>query len=94
METVKVQFEFLCNVAHLRAEVLGAKIPAHGECEFCAGGSEHAALLESAGRIASKEINVEAWVGRQNFFEILVTKTTQEAAEIAPAINRAAKIGG
>ena len=32
---------FLCNVAHLRAAVIGAEIPAHGDCEFCAGGSEH-----------------------------------------------------
>jgi hypothetical protein len=28
-------------------------------------------LLESARRIASKEIDVEAWVGPQNVFEIL-----------------------
>jgi radical SAM protein with 4Fe4S-binding SPASM domain len=62
---------FLCNVAHLRAATIGVRVPPHGECEFCAGGSEHAALLESARRIASKEIDVEAWVGPQNVFEIL-----------------------
>jgi radical SAM protein with 4Fe4S-binding SPASM domain len=54
--------EFLCNVAHLRAAVIGAEIPAHGECEFCAGGSEYDALQESARRIRSKEIDVESWV--------------------------------
>jgi radical SAM protein with 4Fe4S-binding SPASM domain len=62
---------FLCNVAHLRAAAVGAEVPLHGECEFCSGGSEHAALLESARRIAGKEIDVEAWVGPQNVFEIL-----------------------
>src|SRR5580698_10455939 len=62
---------FLCNVAHLRAAAIGAEVPAHGECEFCAGGSEHAALLESARRIASKEIDVESWTGPQQVFQIL-----------------------
>jgi radical SAM protein with 4Fe4S-binding SPASM domain len=63
--------DFLCNVAHLRAVTIGAEIPAHGDCEFCAGGSEHDALLESARRIASKEIDVESWVGPQQILPIL-----------------------
>ncbi len=63
--------EFLCNVAHLRAAAIGVEIPAHGDCEFCAGGSEHAALLESAGRIMRKEIDVESWTGPQRVFSIL-----------------------
>ena len=63
--------EFLCHVAHLRAAVLGGEAPAHGECEFCVGGSEHQALLESAGRIRSKEIDVEAWVGPHSILPIL-----------------------
>ena len=62
---------FLCNVAHLRAAVIGAEAPAHGECEFCAGGSEHEALLESARRIRSKEIDVDGWVGPQSILPIL-----------------------
>ncbi len=56
---------FLCHVAHLRAATIGAEIPPHGECEFCAGGSEHEALIESARRIISKEIDVESWTGQQ-----------------------------
>jgi len=63
--------EFLCNVAHLRAAAIGVEIPAHGACEFCAGGSEHDALMESARRIASKEIDVESWVGPQQILPIL-----------------------
>jgi len=62
---------FLCHVAHLRAAAIGVEVPAHGECEFCAGGSEHEALLESAHRIASKEIDVESWVGPQQILPIL-----------------------
>jgi radical SAM protein with 4Fe4S-binding SPASM domain len=63
--------EFLCHVAHLRAAVIGAEVPAHGECEFCAGGSEHEGLLESGRRIANKEIDVEAWAGPQYILPIL-----------------------
>jgi len=62
---------FLCHVAHLRAAAIGAAIPAHGECEFCAGGHEHESLMESARRIRSKEIDVESWVGPQHVFPIL-----------------------
>jgi radical SAM protein with 4Fe4S-binding SPASM domain len=63
--------EFLCQVAHLRAAAIGVEVPAHGHCEFCAGGSEHEALLESARRIVNKEIDVESWNGPQQVFAIL-----------------------
>jgi radical SAM protein with 4Fe4S-binding SPASM domain len=63
--------EFLCHVAHLRAASLGVAIPAHGECEFCVGGERHDAMVESARRIANKEIEVEAWVGPQHILPIL-----------------------
>jgi radical SAM protein with 4Fe4S-binding SPASM domain len=62
---------FLCHVAHLRAATVGAAIPKHGECEFCAGGSEHEGLMESARRIKSKEVDVETWVGPQQILPIL-----------------------
>jgi radical SAM protein with 4Fe4S-binding SPASM domain len=63
--------EFLCQVAHLRAAVVGAEIPAHGQCEFCAGGSQHEEMMESARRIANKEIDVEGWVGPQELLPVL-----------------------
>jgi len=63
--------EFLCHVAHLRAASIGVEVPAHGDCEFCAGGSEYDAMLESARRIASKEIDVESWAGPGQVFSIL-----------------------
>ncbi len=67
--------EFLCHVAHLRAATIGVEVPAHGQCEFCAGGSEHSALMESARRIVSKEVDVESWVGPQQIFSILNNAT-------------------
>ena len=63
--------EFLCNVAHLRAAAIGVDVPSHGECDFCAGGAEYEALMESARRIASKEIDVENWVGPQSILPVL-----------------------
>jgi radical SAM protein with 4Fe4S-binding SPASM domain len=66
---------FLCHAAHLRAAVVGAEVPPHGNCEFCPGGSEHEALMESARRIASKEVDVEAWSGPQHILPILNNPT-------------------
>jgi radical SAM protein with 4Fe4S-binding SPASM domain len=63
--------DFLCHVAHLRAAVIGVEVPAHGKCDFCAGGSEREAVTESARRISTKEIDVESWVGPQQIFPIL-----------------------
>ena len=62
---------FLCQVAHLRAAAIGAEIPAHGECEFCPGGGQHGEMLESARRIANKEIDVESWAFPQQILPIL-----------------------
>jgi radical SAM protein with 4Fe4S-binding SPASM domain len=63
--------KFLCNVAHLRAATIGVEVPAHGECEFCNGGSQYEEILESARRIRSKEIDVDSWVGPQQILPIL-----------------------
>ena len=57
--------DFLCEVAHLRATALGLEIPEHGACEFCAGGSRHEALIESARRITSREITMADWAADQ-----------------------------
>ncbi len=67
--------EFLCHAAHLRAAVVGVDVPAHGECEFCAGGVEHDVILESARRINSKEVDVESWSGPQQILPILNNTT-------------------
>jgi radical SAM protein with 4Fe4S-binding SPASM domain len=38
---------FLCHVAHLRAATMEIPVPPHGDCEYCEGGSSHAALAQS-----------------------------------------------
>jgi radical SAM protein with 4Fe4S-binding SPASM domain len=43
--------DYLCRVAHLRAMTIGIPISEHGPCEYCDGGSGHAALAESAQRL-------------------------------------------
>jgi len=37
--------DFLCHVAHLRAEMFGWTVPSHGDCEYCPGGEHHATLM-------------------------------------------------
>jgi len=59
--------EFLCHVAHLRAAVVGIETPAHGECDFCAGGTQYESVMESARRISTREIDVDSWAGPQMF---------------------------
>ena len=39
--------DFLCQVSHLRAHTLGFPIPAHGDCEYCEGGSGYESLMKS-----------------------------------------------
>ena len=39
--------DFLCQVAHLRAHVLGVPIPPHGDCEYCEGGEGYTDLMRS-----------------------------------------------
>jgi radical SAM protein with 4Fe4S-binding SPASM domain len=48
--------DFLCEVAHLRAAVLGLPVAVHGNCEYCPGGSRHEALLAAATRVHEGKI--------------------------------------
>jgi radical SAM protein with 4Fe4S-binding SPASM domain len=43
--------DYLCRVAHLRSMTLGIPVTPHGDCEYCEGGSGHAALAASASRL-------------------------------------------
>ncbi len=63
--------EFLCEVAHLRAMALGLQAPPHGECDFCPGGRSYSAVMESAQRIISKEIDVGEWTSPRMLLPIL-----------------------
>ncbi len=43
--------DFLCQVAHLRAHTFGFDVPPHGDCEYCAGGNRHDALMRTVARL-------------------------------------------
>ncbi len=43
--------DFLCHTAHLRSYTIDAPVPAHGDCEYCEGGSAHAELQREAARL-------------------------------------------
>jgi radical SAM protein with 4Fe4S-binding SPASM domain len=47
--------DFLCHVAHLRAETLDIPVPAHGDCEYCAGGIGHELVRHAAEALKSGE---------------------------------------
>ena len=72
--------EFLCEVAHLRAMSLGLQAPPHGECDFCPGGRSYSAVMESAQRIISKEIDVGEWTNPPMLFPILDNQSLSPGA--------------
>ncbi len=56
--------DFHCHVAHLRAHALGAEVPPHGDCDYCAGGSRYPQVTEEARRLHSRVEQAETrpWV--------------------------------
>ena len=40
--------DFLCQVAHLRAETLDIAVPSHGDCEYCRNGARHELVRSAA----------------------------------------------
>jgi hypothetical protein len=63
--------DFLCKVAHLRAIALGFDVPQHGECEFCENTERRRALIDSARRITTQEIDPSAWIVPQPLLPVL-----------------------
>lgn len=47
--------DFLCQVAHLRAYSFGINVPAHGDCEYCAGGAGHQDLMQSVTALSKRQ---------------------------------------
>ncbi|MEA2336361.1 MAG: hypothetical protein QOE82_368 [Thermoanaerobaculia bacterium] len=47
--------DFLCQVAHLRAETLDIQVPKHGDCEYCEGGAQHEVVRVAAEALKSGE---------------------------------------
>jgi hypothetical protein len=51
--------DYLCRVAHLRARVFDVDVPAHGECEYCAGGPESDWVEETASDLRAGRPSLE-----------------------------------
>jgi len=49
--------DYLCQVAHLKAYGLGFRIPPHGECKYCEGGSAYQDLLRSLALLRSNPLS-------------------------------------
>jgi radical SAM protein with 4Fe4S-binding SPASM domain len=49
--------DFLCRVAHLRCYALDIPVPAHGECEYCKGGSAYRDMKNQAAHLRNKILN-------------------------------------
>lgn len=47
--------DFLCRTAHLRAEVFGIEVPAHGECEYCVGGEDRDLIENMVEKVRSRD---------------------------------------
>ncbi|HWZ83225.1 MAG TPA: radical SAM protein [Terriglobales bacterium] len=62
---------FLCEAAHLRALALELEVPAHGDCEFCHGGSERERIGVAAHRIRTADTNVDDWMEPVSPFQVL-----------------------
>ena len=63
--------EFLCEVTHLRTHALGLEVPAHGDCEFCAGGSRHAELLQTAKRLRQRARTADPGVASHRYLPVI-----------------------
>lgn len=48
--------EFLCHVAHLRAQLLGFPAPPHGACAYCAGGEKYAEIMQSVAALQKHHV--------------------------------------
>lgn len=49
--------DFMCKTAHLRAEVFDIPVPEHGECEYCADGSQRDEIDEMATMVREKNFS-------------------------------------
>lgn len=47
--------DFLCQTAHLRANVFDVDVPPHGDCEYCADGSRYDELLEMVDEVHARQ---------------------------------------
>jgi radical SAM protein with 4Fe4S-binding SPASM domain len=59
--------DFLCHVAHLRAHAFNFPIKPHGECEYCAGGTGYADLMQSLDELKKTPIDKQSKLDQPGF---------------------------
>lgn len=52
--------DFLCRTAHLRAEVFGVPVSAHGDCEYCPDGSHRHEIDAMAEQVRTRGADIAA----------------------------------
>ena len=50
----EIPVDFLCEVAHLRAYVLGVDVAPHGDCEYCKGGEKYEEIMEKVAALLKR----------------------------------------
>ncbi len=68
--------DFLCQAAHLRANLLGFAVPPHGDCEYCEGGSRHADLMRSVDSLRSGDLQLPRPAAASEVLPILPEQKT------------------
>lgn len=72
--------DFLCNVAHLRGQLMDFPAPPHGDCEYCQGGSNYDHLMESVGKLRRLDREREGTLQSRNRYLPVLTESTSAGA--------------
>ena len=68
--------DFLCEVTHLRTHALRLPIPAHGDCDFCEGGSRYPELLRTAETIKKRFLAERLDLSSNRYLPVLAEPRT------------------
>jgi radical SAM protein with 4Fe4S-binding SPASM domain len=71
--------DFLCQVAHLRAQVMGFPVPPHGDCEYCEGGEGYAELTRSVATLENPEVRTLLATTRSRSLPVINSAGTSSA---------------
>lgn len=63
--------DYLCHLAHLRAQTFNIHIPEHGDCEYCRAGAPHDEVLAAATRLRRRRAAGTYVVPKTKFLPVL-----------------------
>ena len=67
--------DFLCQVAHLRAQALGITVPPQGDCEYCPSGDRYHQVMRSVAALRNGSVGEQmASIKDSNLFPIVYEK--------------------